>query len=206
MRRRGETWLIAAGRSICIRLADALTLPVNSVETARLLLRVPELADAEALMGILWDPEVVEKKQVTLREPPGGLELAVKNTNSMLRQWERRGYGQWCVIEKMTGQVIGCVGFYHPQREWPGVDLGWVLHRTRWGHGLATEAATAALRWVWEYTAIDRIVSLIAPDDLRSIRIATKIGERFERAGVDPVHGEPMHLYSIARGSALGQS
>src|SRR4030088_167136 len=95
--------------------STALTLPVNSVETARLLLRVPELADAEALMGIMWDPEVVEQKQVTLREPPGGLDLALKNTNNMVRQWELRGYGQWSVIEKLTGHVIGCVGFYHPQ-------------------------------------------------------------------------------------------
>jgi RimJ/RimL family protein N-acetyltransferase len=176
-----------------------LAFPINSVETARLLLRVPELADAEAFMGILWDPEVVEQKQVTLREPPGGLDLALKNTNAMRRQWELRGYGQWSVIEKVTGHVIGCVGFYHPQRPWPGVDLGWVVHRSRWGQGFATEAATAALGWVWDHTQIDRIVSLIAPDDRRSIRVATKIGERFERADVDPVHGEPVHVYAIAR-------
>jgi RimJ/RimL family protein N-acetyltransferase len=176
-----------------------VTVPTSPVETARLLLRVPELADAEALMGILWDPEVVQRKQVTLREPPGGLDLAVKNTSDMVRQWQRRGYGQWSVVEKRTGQVVGCVGFYHPQGPWPGVDLGWVLHRSRWGHGLATEAAVAALAWVWDHTEVDRIVSLMASDDARSIRIATKIGERFERAGVDPIHGEPMHVYAVAR-------
>jgi RimJ/RimL family protein N-acetyltransferase len=175
-----------------------LGLPVTSVETARLLLRVPELADAEALMGIFWDPEVVEQKQVTLSEPPGGLDLALKNTDDMVGQWERRGYGQWSVVEKATGYVIGVVGFYHPQRSWPGVDLGWLIHRSRWGHGFATEAATAALQWLWESTRIDHVVSLIAPGDARSIRIATKIGERFERAGVDPVHGEPVHVYTIA--------
>jgi RimJ/RimL family protein N-acetyltransferase len=180
-------------------LGRVTAFPITSVETARLLLRVPELADAEPLMDIFWDPEVVEQKQVTLREPPGGLDLALQNTTDMLRQWELRGYGHWSVIEKITGHVIGCVGFYHPPAEWPGVDLGWVLHRSRWGHGFATEAATAALEWVWKHTQIDRIVSLIAPDDLRSIRIATKIGERFERADVDPVHGEPMHVYTIAR-------
>jgi RimJ/RimL family protein N-acetyltransferase len=176
-----------------------LAFPVNSVDTARLLLRVPELADAEPLMGIFWDPEVVEQKQVTLREPPGGLELALKNTNDMMRQWDLRGYGQWSVIEKATRHLIGCVGFYHPQQPWPGVDLGWLIHRSRWGHGFATEAATAALGWFWQHTRIDRVVSLIGPDDRRSIRIATKIGERFERTGVDPVHGDPVHVYSIAR-------
>src|SRR5688572_18845647 len=106
---------------------NTLALPTTSVETARLLLRVPEPADAEALMGVFWDPEVVERKQVTLREPPGGIALALKNTNNMIRQWQLRGYGQWCVVEKATGQVIGCVGFYHPERPWPGVDLGWVF-------------------------------------------------------------------------------
>ena len=190
-----------------------VAVPFTSVETARLLLRVPELADAEPLMAVFWDPEVVARKQVTLREQPGGLDRAMKNTRSMLRQWELRGYGQWSVVERATGQVIGCVGFYHPQpstsardalsaegqQEWPGVDLGWVLHRSRWGHGFATEAATAALAWVWKFTASDRVVSLIAPHDLRSIRVATKIGEAFERADVDPVHGEPVHVYSIAR-------
>ena len=176
-----------------------MTFASSSVETARLLLRVPHLADAEALMGILWDPEVVEQKQVTLREPPGGLDLALKNISHMLRQWELRGYGQWSVIEKATGQVIGCVGVYHPQRPWPGVDLGWVFARSRWGNGFATEATTAAVGWIWEHTGIDRIISLIAPEDHRSIRIATKIGERFDRADVDPMHGEPVHVYTIAR-------
>jgi RimJ/RimL family protein N-acetyltransferase len=150
-------------------------------------------------MGILWDPEVVEQRQVTLREPPGGLDLALKNINAMLGQWERRGYGQWSVVEKATGQVIGCVGYYHPQRPWPGVDLGWAVERSRWGRGFATEAATVALGWVWQSTQVDRVVSLIAPGDQRSIRIATKIGERFERADVDPVHGEPVHVYTAAR-------
>ena len=160
---------------------------------------MPELADAKALMGIVWDPEVVEQKQVTLLEPPGDLDLALKNTGDMRRQWERRGYGQWCVIEKATGDVIGIVGFYHPQRPWPGVDLGWVIQRSRWGNGFATEAASAALEWVWEQTGIDHVISLIAPNDVRSIRVATKIGQRFERADEDPVHGEPVHVYAIAR-------
>jgi RimJ/RimL family protein N-acetyltransferase len=173
----------------------------DSLNTPRLLLRVPELADAEPLMGILWAPDLVASKQVTLTQPPGGLDLALKNTNDMIRQWEKRGYGQWCVVEKATGELIGCVGFYHPPRPWPGIDLGWVLHHSRWGRGLATEAARAALDWLWEHTSVDRVISLIAPDDARSIRIATKIGEHFERADADPVHGEPVHVYTIVRPS-----
>ena len=150
-------------------------------------------------MRVLWDPEVVEQKQVTLTQPPGDLALALKNTEKMRGQWELRGYGQWSVIEQATGDLIGVVGFYHPQRPWPGVDLGWVIERSRWGHGFATEASRAALEWIWQHTPVERVISLIAPDDHRSIRVATKIGERFERADADPVHGEPVHVYVIDR-------
>lgn len=178
-----------------------MPLPVKQIETARLVLRVPTLADATAFMGIFWDPEVVERKQVTLHEPPGGAELAHKNTDDMIRQWHTRGYGQWSVVERATEHVIGCVGLYHPQRSWPGVDLGWVIHRSRWGQGFATEAVRAAVAWAWENTRIEQIVSLIAPDDLRSIRVATKSDLRFLRADVDPVHGEPAHVYELTRPS-----
>jgi RimJ/RimL family protein N-acetyltransferase len=110
-----------------------LRLRMTSVETARLLLRLPEETDAGPLVIIHQDPEVLEKKQVTLTAPPGGLEGGVQNVRRMLRHWDQQGYG------------------------------------------------------------------LIAPDNLRSIRVATKVGELFERADQDPVHGEPVHVYGIHR-------
>jgi RimJ/RimL family protein N-acetyltransferase len=171
------------------------------IETPRLLLRLPELADAEAFLAIHQDPEVVAAKHVTLKEPLGGVDVAVRNINRILRHWESRGYGQWAVVRKAPGEVIGCVGFYHPDG-WPGVDLGWIFHRPHWGNGFATEASRAAIKWAWDGTKIDHIISLIAPDNLPSIRIATKIGQSFERVDVDPIHGEPTHVYGIKRPAA----
>jgi RimJ/RimL family protein N-acetyltransferase len=166
------------------------------VETPRLLLRVPQPGDAQPFLAIHQDPEVIARKQVTLIEPPGGIDMALRNIDRMLRHWQTRGYGQWAVVEKATGAVIGCVGFYHPDR-WPGIDLSWIIERSRWGNGLATEASRAALEWAWETENIDHVISLIAPSDLRSIRVATKIGESFERADTDPINGEPIHVYGV---------
>jgi RimJ/RimL family protein N-acetyltransferase len=169
-----------------------------SVDTARLLLRLPGTADAEPFLEIHQDPEVIELKQVTLTEPPGGIDLALRNVERILRHWRLRGYGQWAVVEKATGDVIGCVGFFYPEG-WPGIDLSWIIHRSRWGHGFATEAGRAALAWAWETGTIGHVISLIAPSDLRSIRVATKIGESFERADVDPINGEQVHVYGVHR-------
>jgi RimJ/RimL family protein N-acetyltransferase len=168
------------------------------VETDRLLLRLPEPADAHAFLEIHQDPEVIELKHVTLTEPPGGIDFALRNVERMLRHWERCGYGQWAVVEKATGQVIGCVGFFHPEG-WPGIDLNWIIHRSRWGNGFATEASRAALEWAWKTEKIDHVISLVAPSNLRSIRVATKVGERFERADVDPINGEAVHVYGVHR-------
>ena len=171
---------------------------MSVVETPRLLLRQPREADAGPFVNIHQDPEVVKKKQVTLTAPLGGVEAGVRNVNRMLRHWEQCGYGQWAVVEKSSGCVIGCVGLFHSE-EWPGIDLSWILDRARWGNGFATEAARAALDWAWRIDRLDHIISLIRPDNPASIRVAQKIGERFERVGVNPINGETVHIYGIRR-------
>ena len=98
----------------------------------------------------------------------------------MLGHWQLRGYGQWTVIEKRTGEMIERVGLWHPEG-WLGIDLGWIIRRSRWNNGFATDAARAALDWAWDHVATDHIISLIQPGNAPSIRVAEKIGERFER-------------------------
>jgi RimJ/RimL family protein N-acetyltransferase len=168
------------------------------LETPRLSLRPPLAADAEAFMDIFWDPEVVANKQVTLTEAPGDLDLARRKTTALVDHWGTRGYGLWTVVEKASDQIIGCVGL-QKWEGWPDVELAWVIHRSRWGHGFASEAARAALEWAWTSTDIDHIISLINAGDLRSMRVAAKAGEQFERTGVDPINAEPVHIYGIRR-------
>ena len=59
-------------------------------------------------MAILWDAEVVEKKQVTLTEEPGDIALARRKTAALIEHWESRGYGLWTVVEQASGQVDAC--------------------------------------------------------------------------------------------------
>src|SRR5439155_10054571 len=53
-------------------------------------------------------------------------------------------------------------------------ELGWALIRAHWGHGYATEAAAAIRSWARESRCIDRLVSLISPDNVRSQRVAER--------------------------------
>jgi hypothetical protein len=65
---------------------------------------------------------------------------------------------------------------------WPGLEVGWFLDRARWGHGFATEAGLAALDWAFRELDAEHLVSVIHPKNAASIRVAERLGERFERA------------------------
>jgi RimJ/RimL family protein N-acetyltransferase len=165
-----------------------------TVETSRLRLRPLQASDAEPFMEIHQDPEVI--KYVLLGAAPGGITVAWRNIAMMIGHWHLRGYGPWAVSEKSSGQVIGRVGLWNPEG-WPGIELGWIIRRSHWDHGFATEASRAALEWAWENVDTDHIISVIQPGNVRSIRVAEKIGERFERA--DVLNEVNVHIYGVLR-------
>src|ERR671934_202005 len=95
-----------------------------------------------------------------------------------------------CTLETAaTGrQVVGQAGLMiFDSRDWtPSTwadagshaqpELGWALMRTHWGCGYATEAAAAIRDWAHESRSIDLLVSLISSDNVRSQRVAERLG------------------------------
>ncbi len=167
---------------------------MTTIETERLRLRPLCSKDAGPFLEIHQHPEVIQ--YLSLIGTPGDLAVAWRNIALMVGHWQLRGYGPWAVTEKDTGLVIGRVGLWNPEG-WPGIEMGWVIRHSHWGHGYATEAARAALEWAWANVATDHIISIIQPDNTRSVRVAEKIGERYE--GEEPWHGSVAHIYGIRR-------
>jgi RimJ/RimL family protein N-acetyltransferase len=102
----------------------------------------------------------------------------------------------WALEERETAQFVGRVGFIDPPG-WPGFELGWALARPFWGRGLAFEAALEALDHAFREMGRAHVISLIHPDNERSLRLAERLGERFERT-VDFI-GEEVGVYGIGR-------
>jgi RimJ/RimL family protein N-acetyltransferase len=162
------------------------------IETPRLLLRLPLGSDATPLLEIHEHPEAIKYVTTTRR----GIVGAWTSVAMMLGHWQLRGYGQWTISEKATGEVVGRVGFWYPEG-WPGAELGWIIRHSRWGNGFATEASKASLEWAWTNTDLPEVISLIEPSNIASIRVAEKIGERFLRREI--VNGEDLLVYGISR-------
>jgi RimJ/RimL family protein N-acetyltransferase len=110
--------------------------------------------------------------------------------------WHLRGYGMWVVEERETGDFVGRVGLHYPEG-WPDHEVAWALARPFWGKGYASEAARAALDEAFGRLGWPRVISLIDPANTRSIRLAARLGERFD--GEELVYGRRVKVYALLR-------
>jgi [ribosomal protein S5]-alanine N-acetyltransferase len=67
--------------------------------------------------------------------------------------------------------------------------------RPHWGNGYAGEAALATMEWARDELGADHLISLIADDNLRSQRVAEKLG--MEQEGRAEVRGHNLRVYGI---------
>ena len=156
-------------------------------------MRLPVESDAQVLQAIHLDPEAVRYVLVGSNQD---ITSAWTNIAAMIGHWQLRGYGQWTIVEKASNAVIGRVGLWNPAG-WPGIELGWIIERSRWRQGFAKEATRAALEWTWLHVKTDRVISMIHPDNVPSIQLAMTLGLKFESEIT--IRGHRQHVYSISR-------
>lgn len=163
----------------------------KTLETERLLLRPFTNADHAPYAAICSDAEVMRYigTGATLTSDEAWRSIA-----SILGHWALRGYGMYAVELRATGELLGRAGYLDPPG-WPGFELGWLLGRGHWGKGYAIEAARACLDQALGPMARDRVLSLIRPENTRSIRVAERLGERL--AGEVELLGGKALVYEI---------
>jgi RimJ/RimL family protein N-acetyltransferase len=164
-----------------------------SLTTERLLLRPFVEADVEPLHALMQDPDVM--RYVGDRRVPT-LQETWRAVAGWIGHWDLRGYGLWAVVERETGDVIGRAGIINPI-DWPGPEVGYLLGRTWWGRGYATEAAAGAMSWGFTTIGFERLISLIDPANVASIAVAERLGETM--AGETDLLGNRVLIYGIDR-------
>src|SRR5258705_8457964 len=112
------------------------------------------------------------------RGDPFDREQAWRSLGYVLAHWQVRGFGLWAAEEKASSALVGRIGLLR-REGWRGVELAWLVARERWGNGLATEGARAALAHAFTALGASRVISLIAPENNASIRVAEKLALRY---------------------------
>jgi RimJ/RimL family protein N-acetyltransferase len=90
--------------------------------------------------------------------------------------WRTDGFGWWW-WQTHDGEPIGEAGL---QRTFVGgrlvVEVGWTLLPRHWGHGYASEAAAAAMRFGFERAGLAELHALTLPGNVRSLAVMDRLG------------------------------
>ena len=147
-------------------------MPEFIFETQRLQARRIDAADLDVMLSVYGDPEVV--RWVGDGEP---LDRALCNkwVGITKENYATRGYGMFAVVERESGAVIGFGGLVHFGGQ-PEAEIKYALHRSRWGQGLATEAALALLACGASQFGLAEVIATAAPENTASHRVLLKAG------------------------------
>lgn len=172
--------------------------------TARLRLRQWREEDLAPFAALNADPQVMEFfPKVLTRAESDTVAGRIRD------HFARHGFGFWAVEAPGAADFVGFVGLAVPSFEahfTPCVEIGWRLAREHWGHGYATEAATAALAFGFGDRALEEIVAFTVPANIPSRRVMGRLGMRrlpaddFEHPAIAAGHPLRSHvLYRLRR-------
>ncbi len=167
---------------------------IPTLQTERLTLRAFRPDDFEPYAEMCADTEVMMYLGEQGRAQTRG--HSWRQMAMYMGHWSLRGYGMWALEETSTRRLVGRVGCHYPE-DWPGFELGWAIAREFWGRGYAYEGSSRALDWAFEALNRDHIISIIHRDNERSVKLARRLGEQFERE--TELMGNPVVIYGITR-------
>lgn len=165
--------------------------------TERLVLRRMRSSDFGFFARIQADPEVA---LYIGHGRPRTVDESLLWLNATVSSYENLGLGQLAVVRQSDGALLGRCGLSPllieieagartaPRCWWSREEvpedarvsfereLGWTFAREHWGHGYAGEAARSVLAYAREVLALPRIVSVVQRENVRSHRVAARLG------------------------------
>jgi len=144
----------------------------TSLETVRLRLRLFTPDDVQIMFELSTDPDVIKYADTPAKDLH---EAKQRLEQGPLSDYEKYGYGRFAVELKETGKVIGFCGIkYLPEIDLP--EVGYRYLPAYWGRGIGTEAARACVEFAREDLKIKKLIALIMPENIASIKLAEKLG------------------------------
>ena len=165
------------------------------LRTERLFLRHFHILDYEAMYHVFGDAEVMRFGDgIQTREW-----VQTWIHTCLERYYQKWGFGPYAIVEQSRRNVIGYCGlFYFPDIDGqPEIEIGYRLARSAWGHGYATEAALSVRDFAVTTLGIKRLIAMIDPSNLASIRVAEKLGMRYEKEVMLEGYTHPDHIYAM---------
>lgn len=152
----------------------------ETLTTDRLILRRPVAEDVDGFT------EFFTSDRAKYAGGPASVSGAWCEFAQMIGHWTLRGYGNFIITVKDTGEAIGHAGAVHPPA-WPEPEIGWSLWRKAdESQGFATEAAVAAVKHAYDTLGWSTAVSYMAHKNAASIKLAKRLGAVLDEDAEQP--------------------
>ena len=163
---------------------------IEKVRTRRLICERLRMEHVPEVSRLLRDPRVAQTLWPSAEVPTE--QQVIDSTAEKERHWSRYAFGMWLVRDRATSEMVGRGGL-----QWTyvaslnEVEAGWAIVPERWGEGLATEMAHAAIDVAFGPLELHEIVAFALPDNTASRRVMEKTGFVFDG---EIVHGGQQHV------------
>jgi RimJ/RimL family protein N-acetyltransferase len=154
---------------------------IPTIETERLILRPPAMRD--------WPDyaDLMRSERAIYMGGPHSTSSAWGMFCHDVALWTLAGHGALTIEERDSGLCLGQVGI-NGGPLFPEFELGWQVYQHAEGKGCAYEAVSALRDWAFNIRGLQTLVSYIAPDNVRSRRLAERLGAKQDESvsGADP--------------------
>jgi RimJ/RimL family protein N-acetyltransferase len=186
---------------------DSMSRVNLELETDRLILRPLVENDLDLALETLTDPEVMKFIADVCDE-----ETLPGEMKSFIRRGAGGRIGIWCVHQRETGEKLGTsillpLPIEEDDTDWSlleedrypdaEIEVGFMLKRSAWGKGYATEACRRLVQFAFEETELDEIVAVTDPRNAASQEVLRKCGLRDE--GLRRAYADECPAFRISR-------
>lgn len=149
--------------------------PPELMETARLRLR-PPVPDDASRMYEAWarDPEVT---RYLVWKPHTDIGESEAHIARCIEGWKNGTPLVWFIEIRDTNELIGSIA---ARDQTHGINLGYLLAKSAWGHGYMVEALEALVVWFLARPDVYRVWATCDVENHASARVLKKAGFEFE--------------------------
>jgi len=167
------------------------------LESDRLIFRKITANDFNDLAVMLRDAEIMAAWEHTFSD-----EQIHKWIETQVSRYQKEIVGYFAAISKDTGAFVGQMGLmWNDFDELRVLEIGYMLKREYWNMGYASEGAAALAQYAFDVIGINKVYASIRPENIRSIRVAEKIGMIAEGSFIKHYNGKDMEhiIYSLEK-------
>lgn len=141
--------------------------------TEQLVLRQLRGSDAERMFALRSDPLVMEHADRPMARTVEDAVALIELINARIAAQESL---HWAITLKHDDAFLGLIGLWRVVKEHHCAELGYMLMRTHWGQGYASDAIAAVTDFGFRTLGLHRIEAITRPRNLGSIKALERNG------------------------------